>query len=289
MKTIEIISGEQKAQFTTKSVTFGGKEYFYSNMTDVTDHTDEGFYTFTYGNETMTLPYQPKDAKILYAIFSQVQNMASQKKQTAAGQNAPQAPEAPAPEPSPAESAVEDKDVPYHEPAPQAPVTEDVAPAEQTEPAEHTESAEHVESTEHTDVSTQNIEGTDAVPDEKAAKKAEKERLKAEKQAERQRRKAEKAAEKQAKKAAAAGFPEGTEGEASAETASQAVEAADPEKKQKVKKSLIIFGIIVAAIAVLSLIYFVAFGTHDDPTPINPSSNESQTYDDIDELINDLQ
>ena len=35
MKTIEIISGAQKAQFTTKSVTLDGIEYFYINMSDV--------------------------------------------------------------------------------------------------------------------------------------------------------------------------------------------------------------------------------------------------------------
>lgn len=276
MKTIEIISGEQKAQFTTKSVTFGGKEYFYSKMTDVTDHTDGGFYTFTYGNETITLPYQQKDAKILYAIFSQVQNMASQKRQETVNKNTAQVPETPAPEPSPTESTVEDKSVPYQETAPQTPVTEAAAPSEHTEPAEHT------------DEFTQDIKGTDDVLNEKEAKKAEKERLKAEKQAERQRRKAEKAAEKQARKSAGSGIPVASEGESSVE-ASEAVESADPEKKQKIKKSFIIFGIIVAAMAVLSLIYFIAFGTHDDPTPINPSSDESQTYDDIDELINDLQ
>ena len=36
MKTIEIISGSQKAQFTTKSVTLNGREYFYINMSDST-------------------------------------------------------------------------------------------------------------------------------------------------------------------------------------------------------------------------------------------------------------
>ena len=41
MQTIEIISGEQKARFTTKSVTFDGKEYLYIKMSDVTHNTEE--------------------------------------------------------------------------------------------------------------------------------------------------------------------------------------------------------------------------------------------------------
>ena len=32
MKTIELKAGQQIAQFTTKSVTFDGKEFFYSRM-----------------------------------------------------------------------------------------------------------------------------------------------------------------------------------------------------------------------------------------------------------------
>ena len=116
MKTIELISGSQKAQFTTKSVTFNGKEFFYANMSDVADHADDCFYTFTYDGELHTLPYEKKDAKILNAIFSQVQNMKSAKKQEPAEQPEP-APEKPAEEQpagdvqeQPQETAEEQKD-----------------------------------------------------------------------------------------------------------------------------------------------------------------------------------
>ena len=36
MKTIELKAGQQIAQFTTKSVTFDGKEFFYSRMSNLT-------------------------------------------------------------------------------------------------------------------------------------------------------------------------------------------------------------------------------------------------------------
>ena len=35
MKTVELKIGNQTAQFTTKSLTYNGREYFYSRMTGV--------------------------------------------------------------------------------------------------------------------------------------------------------------------------------------------------------------------------------------------------------------
>ncbi len=64
MKTIEIISGEQRAIFTTRSVTFDGKEFLYINMTDVSNDPDACVYTFTYDNEIKLLPYEAKDAAV---------------------------------------------------------------------------------------------------------------------------------------------------------------------------------------------------------------------------------
>ena len=80
MKTIEITSGDQKVQFTTKSVTFDGKEFLYAHMTNVIHSTEKRIYTFTYDGEVKLLPYDEKDEKTLNAIFGQVQKMAAQKK-----------------------------------------------------------------------------------------------------------------------------------------------------------------------------------------------------------------
>ncbi|MEI3516870.1 MAG: hypothetical protein V8R50_06040 [Clostridia bacterium] len=44
--------------------------------------------------------------------------------------------------------------------------------------------------------------------------------------------------------------------------------------------------VIIAALSVAA--YFI-FGTSNNPSSNNPGSKESQQYDDIDELINDLQ
>ena len=82
MKTIEIISGAQKAQFTTKSVTLDGIEYFYINMSDVRNDKLNRVYTFVYDSEVKAVPYEEKDAKTLAVIFGQVRAMEKSAKRT---------------------------------------------------------------------------------------------------------------------------------------------------------------------------------------------------------------
>lgn len=246
MKTIEIISGNQKAQFTTKSVTFDGKEFFYSNMSDVTDHAEQCFYTFTYENESKTLPYEQKDAKILNAIFSQVQNLRTAKS-SATADATDRATTKLGAVPGSADSTNKDE----------AAAPKQVAPQETTANTEPASSA---------GTSTGPATGPIAdmtAEDPKAAKKAKKERRKAEKLEAKERKLSEKAENK--------------------EDAS-----VDPERKQKLRKSLIIFGVIIAVIAVLSFVYFITFGTDKEPAPVAPSTDESQTYQDIDELTEQL-
>ena len=139
--------------------------------------------------------------------------------------------------------------------------------------------------------------------DKKAAKQAEKERKKAEKaakRAEKERLKAEKAA----KKAGKVTEPETpAEGDSQAQetdmqtseltsTPAESKELTDEEKtakKAKLKKSLLIFAAVLVIIAALSVAAYFIFGTSNNPSSNNPGSKESQQYDDIDELINDLQ
>ena len=143
--------------------------------------------------------------------------------------------------------------------------------------------------------------------DKKAAKQAEKERKKAEKaakRAEKERLKAEKAAKKAGKVAEPETPAEG--GSQAQETGAQtsdligtpAESAAEPKeltdeektaKKTKLKKSLLIFAAVLVIVAALSVAAYFIFGTSNNPSSNNPGSKESQQYDDIDELINDLQ
>lgn len=411
MKTIEIISGAQKAQFTTKSVTLNGREYFYINMSDVRNDKLNRVYTFVYDSEVKAVPYEEKDAKTLSVIFGQVRAMeekrrahdraaAHHEEHTAPGtaaapqtfapaadtpvQNAAAQPQTPAgaftPQQAPAESFAQPQYA-----APEMPAEHMTQYAAPEMPAETPQAAAFHQETSQTETFAPDMYPNTQTPsaeqtpfteaaDPKAAKKAEKERLKAEKKAERERLKAEKKAAKERAKAEKAaqkagdtapaesippanatvsdqqptetvadiytetasvtaagtdisgaavpsetqeqGLPNesaetpaeapgsavpgdaASEQTASAEDtivftgsadASSELDPADAAKKKKLKKSIITFGIVVAAIAVIAVIFFLIFGTSKDPSPVNPSSTDSNTYQDVDELINDLQ
>ena len=439
MKTIEIISGAQKAQFTTKSVTLDGREYFYINMSDVRNDKLNRVYTFVYDSEVKAVPYEEKDAKTLSVIFGQVRAMeekrrahdraaAHHEEHTAPGtaaapqtfapaadtpvQNAAAQPQTPAgaftPQQAPAESFAQPQYAAPEKPANDtAPYTAPEMPAEHMTqyaapemPAETPQAAAFHQETSQTETFAPDMYPNTQTPsaeqtpfteaaDPKAAKKAEKERLKAEKKAERERLKAEKKAAKERAKAekaaqkagntppaesippanatvsdqqptetvadiytetasvtaagtdiSGAAVPSETQeqglpnesaetpaeapgsavpGDAASEPdavaedtivftgsapsseishpddaaadadASSELDPADAAKKKKLKKSIITFGIVVAAIAVIAVIFFLIFGTSKDPSPVNPSSTDSNTYQDVDELINDLQ
>lgn len=302
MKTIEIISGKQKAQFTTKSVTFDGKEFFYSSMSDVKHNAADCCYTFTYDGEVKTLPYNSKDAKILSAIFTQVQQLPTQKKaephadvqkqppaqEAVSEQKGPETKEAAGEAPKPvcpaapeqAEDAAPRADSPAAEEADDKALQPDSPAAEETASQNDTADAAEKDGMNPIPWATDEPKASEEPLDKKAAR----EKRRAEKAEEKARKKAEKAA----KKAAASDNSQAT-AEAAGEDSDSETAPVDPEKKLKTRKSIIVFGIVVAVIAVLSLIYFLAFGTTDDPSPMNPSSTESQEYNDIDELINDLQ
>ena len=411
MKTIEIISGSQKAQFTTKSVTLNGREYFYINMSDVRNDRLNRVYTFVYDSEVKAVPYEEKDAKTLVVIFGQVRAMEEKRKahdraaahheeHTAPGTAAAPQTFAPAADTPVQNSAAQSQTpseafTPQQVPArnftqpqyavPEAPINTTAPYAAPEMPAEKPQAATFYQETSQTETFAPDIYQNTQTPsagqtpfteaaDPKAAKKAEKERLKAEKKAEKERLKAEKKAakerakaEKAAKKAgntpptenippadatvsdqqstetvadiytepapvaaadtdlSGATVPSETQEQElpneAAETPAEAPESAvpgdaaseqtvgaedtivftgsadaaseldpaDAAKKKKLKKSIITFGIVVAAIAVIAVIFFLIFGTSNDPSPVNPSSTDPNTYQDVDELINDLQ
>lgn len=297
MKTIELKAGQQIAQFTTKSVTFDGKEFFYSRMSNLTHDPATQKYYFTYDGESKILPYEAKDAQILTAIFSQVLKLQAAKAAQAhdakvPAQTAQQTPQAPV------QDQAQQEEIPV---TPQTPHAVDVrAAAEMAQPAP--EPAEQASAAGQAPA-----EEPIVFTDKKAAKQAEKERKKAEKaakRAEKERLKAEKAAKKTSKVAEPETPAEG--GSQSQETGAQtsdltgtpAESAAEPKeltdeektaKKTKLKKSLLIFAAVLVIVAALSVAAYFIFGTSNNPSSNNPGSKESQQYDDIDELINDLQ
>lgn len=303
MKTIELKAGQQIAQFTTKSVTFDGKEFFYSRMSNLTHDPATQKYYFTYDGESKILPYEAKDAQILTAIFSQVLKLQAAKAAQAHAAKMPAQTTQQTPQ-APVQDQAQQEEIPV---TPQTPHAVDVrAAAEMAQPAP--EPAEQAPAAGQATAAEQaSAEEPIVFTDKKAAKQAEKERKKAEKaakRAEKERLKAEKAAKKAGKVAEPETPAEG--GSQSQETGAQtsdltgtpAESAAEPKeltdeektaKKTKLKKSLLIFAAVLVIVAALSVAAYFIFGTSNNPSSNNPGSKESQQYDDIDELINDLQ
>ena len=299
MKTIELKAGQQIAQFTTKSVTFDGKEFFYSRMSNLTHDPATQKYYFTYDGESKILPYESKDAQILTAIFSQVLKLQAAKAAQAHAAKVPAQATQQTPQ-APVQDQAQQEEIPV---TPQTPHAVDVrAAAEMAQPAEQAPAAGQATAAEQA-----SAEEPIVFTDKKAAKQAEKERKKAEKaakRAEKERLKAEKAAKKAGKVAEPETPAEGgsqaqeTGAQTSDLTGTPAESAAEPKeltdeektaKKTRLKKALLIFAAVLVIVAALSVAAYFIFGTSNNPSSNNPGSKESQQYDDIDELINDLQ
>jgi len=250
MKTIELMINGQKAQFTTKSVTIDDKEYLYSHMTTLDHSPVVHTYRFEYDDgDSKLLTYEKKDAKIMAAIFSQVHKMIDLKKSKAAEQ-------------------------PTEAPASKEALQENAKAAESA--AEVAKVAENPKATEATAVSDdmdEMVKATIAINEERTKKEAEKARKKA------------------AKKAKKNGtpLPEDQMKEDSNKSSSEDALPVDPEKQARVKKSLIVFGVIIAVVIAASLIYYFVFGTSNAPSDTGAGVTESQQYEDIDQLIDDLQ
>ena len=309
MKTIELKAGQQIAQFTTKSVTFDGKEFFYSRMSNLTHDPATQKYYFTYDGESKILPYEAKDAQILTAIFSQVLKLQAAKAAQAHDAKVPTQTTQQTPQ-APVQDQAQQEEIPV---TPQTPHAVDVRAAAEMaqpapEPAEQASAAGQATAAEQAPATEQApTEEPIVFTDKKAAKQAEKERKKAEKaakRAEKERLKAEKAAKKAGKVTEPETPAEG--GSQSQETGAQtsdltgtpAESAAEPKeltdeektaKKTRLKKALLIFAAVLVIVAALSVAAYFIFGTSNNPSSNNPGSKESQQYDDIDELINDLQ
>lgn len=281
MKTVELKIGNQTAQFTTKSLTYNGREYFYSRMTGVANDPVNHNYAFAYDGQVIVLHYDEKDLRVLNAIFGQVKNLArqtasfTQPQQAALQQQRPEDPlqmrqtfHGQQQMPQAAQQEMQQFRQPQAQQVPQQPAS----PQPQTQtPSQQTSAPQMPPAQTEDQFAADNAPLSKA--ELKAQKKAEKERLKAEK----------KSAKGRGRKAPSAVVTNDDEHAAAERT---------PEEKairrEKIKKSFIVFGIIIAAFALISIIWFAMFGTSDSPTT-GHDSTQPQSYDDIDELIDELQ
>ena len=286
MKTIELLSNGRQVQFTTKSVTIDGKEYLYSHISELRHSEAKRVYGFKCDGEVVMLPYAEKDTRVLKAIFSQVRQMHSKPAPAKAGPAVTEAPAAeqsakPGPAPVQEPAAEPEAKAPAAEPAAEPVVTPEPVPA--AEPVAPVEPA-----AETTEVETEvPAEPAAETPAEEPAEPilSDKERRKQQKQREKEQRKAEKEAakrEKLAQKAAA------KSGGADIYSESVSAQVDQMQKSARFKKAILIFVIILAVFALMGVAYYFLIGPASDPQ-IGPNTTDQTQYNDIDNMINDLE
>ena len=224
MKTIEMKVGSKVVQFTTKSVTMDGAEFFYGKMSDIKHSASKHVYAFTYNGETKYLPYDPKYEQALKAIFTQVSSLKKAKAAPAPAAPAPAQEAVPAAENAPAIAKTSAEAQALTEGTALTEAEAPAAPAETGITADETETAVETVATDET------------------------------------------------------AYP--------VEVSPEIMPAS--EKKSKLKKSLIVFAAIIVVIGALTAGYFALFGTSSNPSS-GPNSTDTQQYDDIDDLIEDLE
>lgn len=302
MKTIVLKLDGQPAQFTTKSLTFNGEEFFYSKMSNVLNDAENHNYAFAYDGKVVVLPYEAKDMGILNAIFSQVQSLP--KRNSSASRPLPEKTESKSDAKQPdisdesqAEASSEnDNNADGH-----AEVHEAVQEDERADETDSVQEASPISDTDETAQNEQNEQEAfpSPIPAAESLKSANTEAGdeiesneddndetntspdSSDESTERFFSEVENAVENI--------IAEPEESENHEETAGDASDSQpNLQKKAKLKKSLLIFGLIIALFVLMSYCYFFFIAPNAD-TQTDPNANESQQYEDIDELINDLQ
>lgn len=283
MNTIDYIAKGQKVQFSKKAVNINGKDYAYTGMTAIKHSSAKHLYLFKYEDSWRMLPYNPEDEQKLKVLFSRIAELNAKRAKIRDAANAPVHVEPPqaskidvksimeTAEEAPAEEiSVEVVPEAVEEPVPE--VVEEPTPEVIEEPTEIVEEPvpEVVEETipevvEETvpEVTEKPVEVPEAAEEVSAEP-------------------SEETPETPTEEAPVEETP-------AAEAAEQAEGIFPPEeKKAKLKKSFKVLAAIIAAFIILAVVYFFVAGTTNNPT-VGPNADETQQYEDIDGLIEDLQ
>lgn len=268
MESIKYKVKDHSVEFSKRALTIDNKVYSYTGISQIKHSSAYHAYLFKYNGEWVKLFYNEPDGKTIAILFKRIQKMnerraayarATQSIDTSAIAAALAASSGEKPEEKPAapeakaEEPAAKAEEPAAEPAEEAPKAEE-APEVEEAPAEEAPAAEESPVEEPEEKPAEEAPAVEETPTEEAPA-------------------AEEApAEEPAK---------------DAETI--AAEAAEAEiKKAKRKKAFLIFGIIIALFLIAGIIYFLTVGTTDDSSQ-GPNVDETHQYNDIDELIEEMQ
>ena len=251
MESIKYQVKGHSVEFSKRALTIDNKVYSYTGISQIKHSSAYHAYLFKYNGEWVKLFYNEPDGKTIAILFKRIQKMNERR---AAYARATQSIDTSA---IAAALAASSGEKPEEKPA--APETKAEEPAAKAgepaaEPAEEAPKAEEAPAAEE-------VPAVEEVPAEEAPAD-------------------EKAEEKPAEEVPA---------EPAKDAETLAAEAAEAEiKKAKRKKAFIIFGIILALFIIAGIIYFLTVGTTDDSSQ-GPNVDETHQYNDIDELIEEMQ
>ena len=279
MESIKYQVKGHSVEFSKRALTIDNKVYSYTGISQIKHSSAYHAYLFKYNGEWVKLFYNEPDGKTIAILFKRIQKMNERR---AAYARATQSIDTSA---IAAALAASSGEKPEEKPAaPEAKAEEPAAKAEEPEvekPAEEAPVVEEAPAVEEAPVEEAPAEEAPAVEPEKEVPEAEEvpaEEAQAEEEVPAEETQAE---EKPAEEAPA------EEPAKDAETI--AAEAAEAEiKKAKRKKAFLIFGIIIALFLIAGIIYFLTVGTTDDSSQ-GPNVDETHQYNDIDELIEEMQ
>lgn len=278
MESIKYKVKDHSVEFSKRALTIDNKVYSYTGISQIKHSSAYHAYLFKYNGEWVKLFYNEPDGKTIAILFKRIQKMnerraayarATQSIDTSAIAAALAASSGEKPEEKPAapEAKAEEPTAKATEPEVEKPAEE--APAVEEAPVEEapTEEAPAVEPEKE-------VPEAEEVPAEEAPA----EEAQAEEEVPAEETQAE---EKPAEEAPAE--------EPAKDLETIAAEAAEAEiKKAKRKKAFLIFGIIIALFLIAGIIYFLTVGTTDDSSQ-GPNVDETHQYNDIDELIEEMQ
>ena len=271
MESIKYQVKGHSVEFSKRALTIDNKVYSYTGISQIKHSSAYHAYLFKYNGEWVKLFYNEPDGKTIAILFKRIQKMNERR---AAYARATQSIDTSA---IAAALAASSGEKPEEKPAaPEAKAEEPAAKAEEPEvekPAEEAPVVEEAPAVEEAPVEEAPAEEAPAVEPEKEVPEAE--------EVPAEEAQAEEPEEKPAEEAPA------EEPAKDAETI--AAEAAEAEiKKAKRKKAFLIFGIIIALFLIAGIIYFLTVGTTDDSSQ-GPNVDETHQYNDIDELIEEMQ
>lgn len=256
MDTIKLSVDGHEISFSTKSLTIDDKVYLYTGISAIKHSSAKKLYLFKYENSWHKLPYEDKDQKKVATIFRRVAEM-----------NAKRSAKAEAASPA---KAVEDN----------------------AEPAD----ADEINKTD-VDTVTDTLSDTAAEPaaSEPETAEPEAEGSESDEAAEASLTEEESPAEDKGEESEGgeteeteSNEPAEAEGDESAKAEGDSPELSEAKlRKKRLIKAFAILAVIIALFVLAGVAYFFIFGTSNDASQ-SPNTDSTHEYNDIDELIDEM-